>query len=140
MTKIAFVTAILIFDAVTTCWCQHRVEVVITGIRDTTGVVMVGVFKDPKSFLKKPDYGTTVKSQKGELRAIIDGVPPGDYAISIVHDANHNKKMDSNFMGIPKEGFGFSNNVMGTFGPPSFEKARFKVSTSMQIRIRARYL
>lgn len=131
---------ILLLSGVTTAMSQHRVEVTITGIRDTTGVVMVGLFNDSKSFLKKPSYGTSMKSQKGEMRAVIEGVPPGDYAVSIIHDANRNGELDSNFMGIPKEGFGFSNNVMGTFGPPSFEKAMIKVNSSTQISIRARYL
>jgi len=140
MTLIRFVTMILLLSGVTTAMSQHRVEVTITGIRDTTGVVMVGLFTDSKSFLKKPSYGTSMKSQKGEMRTVIEGVPPGDYAVSIIHDANRNGELDSNFMGIPKEGFGFSNNVMGTFGPPSFEKAMIKVNSSTQISIRARYL
>lgn len=139
MTKIRFAMMILLLSGVT-AFAQHRVEVIITGVRDTTGVVMVGFFADSKSYLKKPAYGTKVKPQRGDIRAVIEGVPSGDYAISIIHDANRNGKLDSNFMGMPKEGFGFSNNVMGTFGPPSFEKAVIKVTNSVQISIRARYL
>lgn len=119
---------------------QHRLEVVITDIRDTTGVVMVGLFTDERSFLKKPALGVRVRPQKGEVRAVIEGVAPGHYALSIIHDSNRNGKLDSNFFGLPKEGFGFSNNVMGTFGPPSFEKATFRITTSMKVGVRMRYL
>ncbi len=54
-------------------------------------------------------------------------LPEGDYAISLFHDENENKKLDTNFISIPKEAFGFSNNVLGVMGPPSFENAKFKV-------------
>ena len=56
------------------------------------------------------------------------GLPEGEYAISLFHDENENKELDTNFIGIPKEAFGFSNNVLGLMGPPSFNKAKFKVS------------
>ena len=133
--------AIVLFVAVlSTVSAQHRVEVVVTGISDTTGVIMVGLFVDAKTFLKKPARGVVVKAKNGQAVAVYDGVPSGRYAVSIIHDANRNGKLDSNLLGIPKEGFGFSNDAMGTFGPPSFEKAGFNVSAPVIIRIKARYL
>jgi len=51
----------------------------------------------------------------------------GNYAVSVLHDENQNKDLDTNMLGIPKEGYGFSNNVTGVIGPPSFRKARFHV-------------
>jgi uncharacterized protein (DUF2141 family) len=77
-------------------------------------------------------------SKKGEVEVVFENLPAGDYAISILHDVNKDGKMNTNFMGIPKEGYGFSNNVMGTMGPPSFEKAKFKLS-SEKVVIRMRY-
>lgn len=63
----------------------------------------------------------------------------GTYAIKIFHDVNGNGKLDTNFLGIPTEPYGFSNNAMGAFGPPSFEEASFRVSgngASLSIRLK----
>jgi len=130
------------------CWvasvtvgvAQHRVEVVVTGVRDTTGTIMVALFTSSETFLKKPAVGKKVKASKGEVIVVFEGQPEGEYAGSIIHDTNRNGKLDTNFMGIPREGFGFSNDVMGTFGPPAFGKAKFKVTSSSAIRIKIRYL
>ena len=64
---------------------------------------------------------------------------PGKYAISIIHDENNNDKLDTNFIGIPKEGFGFSNNPRIMFGPPSFEKASFEINQAHVILIEMKY-
>ncbi|NOS91716.1 MAG: DUF2141 domain-containing protein, partial [Cyclobacteriaceae bacterium] len=71
---------------------------------------------------------------------VIDNLPAGTYGISVMHDANSNEKMDSNFIGMPKEGFGFSNNAKGSFGPPSYEKTKLDFNTSKQISIAMTYL
>jgi uncharacterized protein (DUF2141 family) len=124
---------------VTSIVAQSQVEVIVTDVRDTTGTIMVALFADPDTFLKKPTLGKLSKAKSGEAKAVFENIQPGEYAVSIIHDANNNRKLDTNFMGIPREGFGFSNNVMGTFGPPSFDKAKFRVSGSTVIRIKAKY-
>ncbi|MNC95537.1 hypothetical protein D3C83_126870 [compost metagenome] len=65
----------------------------------------------------------------------------GSYAIAVLHDENENFKMDTSIIGIPKEGYGVSNNVKGRFGPPKFADARFRVTeaSSMTIRIELIY-
>ena len=55
----------------------------------------------------------------------IDSLEYGYYAIKVFHDENCNGKLDKNFLGIPTEDYGYSNNVIGWFGPPKWEKARF---------------
>ncbi len=65
-------------------------------------------------------------------------LPPGDYAASVMHDENGNGKLDSNFMGMPTEGYGFSNNPK-VLRKPTFEEARFKLGAkSYAIIIRLR--
>ena len=54
-------------------------------------------------------------------------LPAGQYAVGIFHDVNLNNKMDNNFLGLPKEQYGFSNNARALFGPPSFEDAAFEL-------------
>lgn len=59
----------------------------------------------------------------------------GKYAIRVFHDQNGNGKLDTNLFGIPKERFGFSNNVMGKLGPPAFETQLFELNGNNQITI-----
>ena len=77
----------------------------------------VGVFKGLELYLE-PQDSTQLSTE----------IPDGEYAIAFFIDANGNKKLDKNFLGIPKEQFGFSNNAMGTLSAPSFEQAKFKVA------------
>ncbi|NNK86271.1 MAG: DUF2141 domain-containing protein [Desulfobacterales bacterium] len=57
---------------------------------------------------------------------IFDDLKYGTYTVVIFHDQNANGKIDKNILGIPKESYGHSNNVRGTLGPPSFDKAIFE--------------
>lgn len=66
---------------------------------------------------------------------IFPNVAAGSYAVSIAHDTNGNKKVDTNFLGIPKEGWGVSNNVMPTMRAPTFEEARFLVKEGAPVDI-----
>ncbi|MGC6517374.1 MAG: DUF2141 domain-containing protein [Candidatus Puniceispirillaceae bacterium] len=62
-------------------------------------------------------------------------IPDGTYAIGIFIDVNGNNKMDKNFLGIPKEQYGFSQNAKGSFGPPSFEDASFTIKGAHKLSI-----
>jgi uncharacterized protein (DUF2141 family) len=66
----------------------------------------------------------------------LDSLEYGEYAIRVFHDENGNGKLDLNFLGIPTEDYGYSNNVSAWFGPPRWEKASFILNQSeMQIEI-----
>jgi len=54
-------------------------------------------------------------------------VPSGTWAVLAYHDENGNKKLDTNFVGMPTEGYGFSNGAKARFGPPSFKDAAIAV-------------
>tara|TARA_Y100000992_G_scaffold221188_1_gene153387 strand:- start:545 stop:979 length:435 start_codon:yes stop_codon:yes gene_type:complete len=62
-----------------------------------------------------------------ESHEFVINLPEGIYAIALFIDANKNMKIDKNFLGIPKEQYGFSNNAMGNLSGPSFEQAKFQV-------------
>ena len=72
------------------------------------------------------------KPSGDSVKVIFENLKPGKYAISVLHDTNNNKDMDRNKLGIPKEGFGFSNNVTGAMGPPSFERAQYRFSSRIK--------
>jgi len=63
-----------------------------------------------------------------EVIVKIDSLSYGNYAIKVFHDENSNQELDSNFLGIPTEDYGFSNNASSWFGPPSWEKSQFIVN------------
>lgn len=99
-----------------------RLVVVIEGIKEPKGELILAVFNNESDFLKKEFKSQKVKvDDSGKVLISFDDLPKGNYSISVIHDENLNGKLDKNFVGIPKEGFGFSNNKMGTFGPPSFK-------------------
>jgi uncharacterized protein (DUF2141 family) len=103
---------------------QAKLEVTVKNIKESKGTIRVGLFTSEKDFLKTAALGKVVKATGKELTVVFENLKPGDYAVSVIHDENENGELDSNAMGIPKEGFAFGNNAMGMFGPPSFEKAK----------------
>ncbi len=97
-------------------------------LRNAKGLIRVCLTAVPNNF---PACGNeaeavtrSIPAGTHELR--IAGLPRGDYAIAVIHDENSNKKLDT-FMGIPREGFGFSRNPPIGFSAPRFAAARFSV-------------
>ena len=77
------------------------------------------------------------------ITVVFENLKPGKYAVSVIHDANKSKDLDKNKLGIPKEGFGFSNNVMGSMGPPPFERAQFDLTPGqkdLDIDVKMKYM
>lgn len=62
---------------------------------------------------------------KTEARCDFLDIPPGSYAIAVIHDENMDGELETNFLGVPKEGYGFSNDAKGMIGAPSFSAASF---------------
>ncbi|RKH64452.1 DUF2141 domain-containing protein [Corallococcus aberystwythensis] len=101
----------------------------IQGLTKKTGHVLIAVHADAASFNDKgkPMAVRTVEVKDAKVTVTIPDLAPGTYAVSLFHDANDNNKLDTNFIGIPKEGYGFSNNV-GARGKPSFDEAKFTLA------------
>lgn len=123
---------------------NNDIKVNITNLRNDKGHILISLFKDGIGYPDKPDKALKrgkVSINNKTAIMIFKGLPPGNYAIAILHDENDDLKMNTNFFGIPKEGYGFSNNVMGTFGPPGYSKAKFihRVGSNTMIQIKSRY-
>lgn len=87
---------------------------------------MVALFNKSEEFPDKSPYkGETMPISANEELIKFENVPYGDYAVAALHDINMNGKLDKNVLGIPTEGYGFSNNVMDQYGPPTFLQASF---------------
>lgn len=99
----------------------------------------IGVYADEESYMKKAVHFQNIPvSEKGTMTVSIKDISFGTYAISLFHDQNGNGKLDSNWMRIPKEPYGFSQNAAATFGPPKFRKAAFQhghATTKVKIKL-----
>lgn len=94
------------------------------------GPIYCRLFASAKGYPMKGEHAQ--KTMKADVKATTAtcrfiGVPPGSYAIMAFHDLNDNGKLDTNWMGIPREGVVASNNAKGRMGPPSFKDASFKL-------------
>lgn len=119
------------------------VSISISAMRSTKGQVLACLTTRADAFpdcSKDPAaHKLTVPANKGgELD--FGAVPPGRYAVSLIHDENGNGKLDTRLM-IPREGYGFSNDAPVRMGPPKFEKAAFAVAEHpVHLAIKMRYL
>jgi len=66
-----------------------------------------------------------VEISEGMAEVVFKAIPYGEYAVKVFHDENDDGELDKNFFGAPTEAYGFSNNARGSFGPASWEDARF---------------
>ncbi|AEI49092.1 Protein of unknown function DUF2141 [Runella slithyformis DSM 19594] len=109
---------------------ETAVTIEITNVRHPKGTLRLGVFRANNTFgstYTKPDFGQMVAvTGKGATRTVMN-LPPGRYALALYHDMNDNWKLDKNFVGYPKEPFGFSNNYHPIFSGPGFEDCAFEV-------------
>jgi uncharacterized protein (DUF2141 family) len=101
------------------------------GLRSAKGMIRACLTRNPALFLKCDKDPSALKASVPagkDARMEFPAVPPGDYVLAIVHDENGNDKVDT-FMGIPREGVGFSRNPAMSFGPPKYDTARFHVTS-----------
>lgn len=105
------------------------IHVKVLNIRNSTGTVACALFESPegfpKEFLRAATNVMVIKVRKQQARCDFEDMPPGTYAIVVIHDENMNGKLDTNVFGIPTEGYGFSNDATATLGVPSFQAASF---------------
>jgi len=104
------------------------IKVEVTGFRNDKGQLGCSLWAGPVGFPRDDSHifrhvWAPIKGRRGECA--FAGVPVGDYAVTLFHDENKNGKFDSNFIGYPLEGYGFSNNVAPQFKAPSFDETKF---------------
>lgn len=100
----------------------------ISNLKSSNGNVYMSIYNSKTSFLNKGFKSAVSKIENNSCSITFKAIPNGIYAISFFHDENENKKMDSNFIGIPTEDYGCSNNAKGFMGPPKWEDAKFELS------------
>lgn len=103
-----------------------RVDV--SGLRNAKGTLNCRLFAESASF-PDGDGARTLRAAIDGMQAscVFDGVPPGIYAVAVVHDENGNGRLDRNFLGIPAEGYGVSNNRTYALSAPKWEESLFSL-------------
>jgi uncharacterized protein (DUF2141 family) len=118
---------------------RASLTVLVTGIRSNEGKLRFALYRTRESFTNDPMLGgaETIEERRAEWR--LSNLEPGPYAVAIYHDENNDDKFNMNFLGIPTEDYGFSNNVRARLGPPSWKRVVFEVNPGTNlhhIRIR----
>ena len=101
-------------------------------IKAEKGPVYCRMFAAAKGYPMKAEHAQktiTAKVEGTTAVCLFGDMAPGTYALMAFHDLNSNGKLDTNWMGIPREGVVSSNNAKGRMGPPSFKDASFKVAS-----------
>jgi uncharacterized protein (DUF2141 family) len=116
----------------------YRLTVEVENVRNAPGIVGVLVFNTAQGWPEQ--FSAALRSEAraahtGVVEITIPDLPAGDYAVVALHDENTNKQLDRNWLGVPVEQWGMSNNPPYRFAAPSFEAARFRLEQDLRIRI-----
>ena len=113
--------------------------VVVTSVKNNDGLVMVAICNSEEAYTSDEEEpsctGRAGEIENEQSTVVFEDLPLGEYAIKLFHDENENGELDTNFLGIPKEDYAFSNNAKGSFGPPKYEKAKFDVTGDLTIEL-----
>jgi uncharacterized protein (DUF2141 family) len=105
------------------------IHVTILGIRNSAGAVACALFESPEGFptefLRFATRIMVMRVRDTQARCDFADIAPGKYALAVIHDENRNGKLDANWLGIPAEGYGFSNDARAALAAPSFSAASF---------------
>lgn len=120
---------------------NSKQTVLVSNLQNKTGRLFIAWHSTPESFPgKDPDFSKEIDvKNQSEISIPFDEIRDGKYGISIFLDENNNGKLDVNFLGIPKEKYGFSNNVFPLTRAANFEEAAFEIqgkSTIIPIRLK----
>ncbi|UJH92794.1 DUF2141 domain-containing protein [Antarcticibacterium sp. 1MA-6-2] len=117
---------------------QNSIEVEIDNFKSDKGLVLLGLYNTEASFLETPFKGEKVKISGGKATFTFTNIPDGTYAITLIHDEDKNDELTKNFLGIPKEGYGASNDAPANFGPPKWKDAKFEISNGETVKQKIR--
>jgi uncharacterized protein (DUF2141 family) len=120
-----------------------RLYVDVDNVRSARGLIAVTLYTDDRrKFLARRGslYVGRVPARPGRTRVCIHVPGPGTYALAVYHDADADRSFDRTGLGLPDEGFGFSNNPPTFFGLPNFDRVRIRVPrTDLSTTVRLRY-
>jgi uncharacterized protein (DUF2141 family) len=116
-------------------YSQYSLKIEITELQSNTGKIMIQLFDEKENIVAKDM--SDIKEKRCSFT--FNNLKPGKYAVRYYHDENLNQTMETNMVGKPLEGYGFSNNVTGRFGPPPFDKWLFDLNENKTISLKPVY-
>jgi len=142
-TSINLLTGVLMIILSSFTVIQQKTEITITGLKSGKGKVIIQVFKDDTAYQDQKPFKNFIFDKKamanGALKVQFE-VEPGIYGFTMVDDENGNGHIDKNFIGIPKEGFGFSNFFMEKMKKPLFNEFKTDLKTQSKIVMKVKYM
>jgi len=106
-------------------------------VKPNAGVVFIGLYDKAADFpaTQKGLTGQVIEASRDTVVAMFQGLGAGRYAVAVYQDENRNGKLDKNFLGMPTEPYGFSNDARGSMGPPSFDAAAVDIAATPKITV-----
>ena len=116
----------------------YDLNIKITNLKEVTGSIFIGVFNNKESFPKDGHQFKILYESVTENPMIykIKDLPVDEYAVAVYQDINEDKECNLNFIGIPKEPYGFSNDIKPRFSAPPFKKTKFRLVEGDTIAIK----
>jgi uncharacterized protein (DUF2141 family) len=116
---------------------KSKLTVEVKSIPNDKGTIFIGLFrpKDQFPIFGKQYIGKVIPVSGKNMSYLFNDLSDGKYAVAVFHDENKNGKLDKNYLGIPTEAYGFSNNARRTFSAPSFEEAEVNLKSDLTISI-----
>ena len=131
---------LLLFGMISTLFPTNnpQLTIKISNIEKIKGEIKVGIFNTDTHFLKDcyaiKNY--SIKVEKNTAVVTINDLPKGEYAITMYHDQNSDNECNRNFIGIPKEPYGFSNNIKPRMSAPKYKDCKFDLSENKIVNIK----
>ncbi|GAB5379320.1 MAG: DUF2141 domain-containing protein [Aliiglaciecola sp.] len=132
MNPIKFAVAAVFFNAVcSTSVIAKKIDFLIDGVKAGDGKIYVQLFKGKTNYESgNAEAATVVSALDGKATVSFHNLDTGEYALRYFHDENNNGEMETNLLGMPTEGYGFSNSAKPNFGPVSYEEIMFELDES----------
>jgi uncharacterized protein (DUF2141 family) len=113
----------------------------ITNIQPLTGNIMVALFNSKETYfdIDQMYEGFEIPADSSRVECTFQDLPIGTYAITIYHDEDNNGEMNRSWIGMPKEGYAFSNNFTSLIKPASFKDAAFQLQKDTTLEIKMNY-
>lgn len=136
MIKVRTFAFLMVLALTPSLYGQSELKIVIVDLQSNKGSVILDLLdKNEETIVAR-----TCKITENRCTVIFKDLKHDQYAIRFIHDENGNDEFDTNILGIPKEGFGFSNDAFGRFGPKDFSEWLFTFSGDIELKLSTRYL
>lgn len=114
---------------------KGKIVVKIKGLKSNDGNVKVALCNSADNYKEdeNPFKGAMIYIKNKEAIAVFDDLPMGNYAVKTFHDEDADNDFDTNFLGIPTEDYGFSNNASGFLGKPSWDAVKFDLKSNEKV-------